>query len=116
MWGLLFKFEIDDMCEVLVLVVIEKLLQVGVIVKVFDLVVMEEMECCIGKQVIYCKDMYEVVIDVDVIVLMMEWKQFCMLSWVIICKVMKNFVVVDGCNIYDGEELKELGFIYFCIG
>ncbi|WP_317469707.1 UDP-glucose dehydrogenase family protein [Bacteroides hominis] len=116
MWGLSFKPETDDMREAPALVVIEKLLQAGAIVKVFDPVAMEETERRIGKQVIYCKDMYEAVIDADAIALMTEWKQFRMPSWVIIRKAMKNFVVVDGRNIYDGEELKELGFTYSRIG
>ncbi|MBG9213249.1 UDP-glucose dehydrogenase family protein [Bacteroides fragilis] len=116
MWGLSFKPETDDMREAPALVVIEKLLQAGAIVKVFDPVAMEETERRIGKQVIYCKDMYEAVIDADAIALMTEWKQFRMPSWAIIRKAMKNFVVVDGRNIYDGEELKELGFTYSCIG
>ena len=116
MWGLSFKPETDDMREAPALVVIEKLLQAGAIVKVFDPVAMEETERRIGKQVIYCKDMYEAVIDADAIALMTEWKQFRMPSWAIIRKAMKNFVVVDGRNIYDGEELKELGFTYSLIG
>ena len=116
MWGLSFKPETDDMREAPALVVIEKLLQAGAIVKVFDPVAMEEPERRIGKQVIYCKDMYEAVIDADAIALMTEWKQFRMPSWAIIRKAMKNFVVVDGRNIYDGEELKELGFTYSRIG
>ena len=115
-WGLAFKPETDDMREAPALVVIEKLLQAGAIVKVFDPVAMEETERRIGKQVIYCKDMYEAVIDADAIALMTEWKQFRMPSWAIIRKAMKNFVVVDGRNIYDGEELKELGFTYSRIG
>ena len=116
MWGLSFKPETDDMREAPALVVIEKLLQAGAIVKVFDPVAMEETERRIGKKVIYCKDMYEAVIDADAIALMTEWKQFRMPSWAIIRKAMKNFVVVDGRNIYDGEELKELGFTYSRIG
>ena len=116
MWGLSFKPETDDMREAPALVVIEKLLQAGAIVKVFDPVAMEETERRSGKQVIYCKDMYEAVIDADAIALMTEWKQFRMPSWAIIRKAMKNFVVVDGRNIYDGEELKELGFTYSRIG
>lgn len=116
MWGLSFKPETDDMREAPALVVIEKLLQAGAIVKVFDPVAMEETERRIGKQVIYCKDMYEAVIDADAIALMTEWKQFRMPSWAIIRKAMKNFVVVDGRNIYDGGELKELGFTYSRIG
>lgn len=116
LWGLSFKPETDDMRESPALVVIEKLLQAGAIVKAFDPIAMEETKRRIGETITYSKDMYEAVIDADGIALMTEWKQFRMPSWAIIHKAMRNHVVVDGRNIYDGEELKELGFIYSRIG
>lgn len=116
MWGLSFKPETDDMREAPALVVIDKLLKAGAVVNVFDPIAMDETKRRIGGGVTYCKDMYEAVIDADAIALMTEWKQFRMPSWAIIRKAMKNYVVVDGRNIYDGEELKELGFTYSRIG
>ncbi|WP_195375463.1 MULTISPECIES: UDP-glucose/GDP-mannose dehydrogenase family protein [Parabacteroides] len=116
LWGLSFKPETDDMREAPALIVIEKLLKAGVVINVFDPIAMDETKCKIGNVVSYCKDMYEAVIDADAIALMTEWKQFRMPSWAIIHKAMKNYVVVDGRNIYDGEELKELGFTYSRIG
>ena len=115
-WGLSFKPETDDMREAPALVVIDKLLKAGAVINVFDPIAMDETKRRIGDVVTYCKDMYEAVIDADAIALMTEWKQFRMPSWAIIRKAMKNHVVVDGRNIYDGEELKELGFTYSRIG
>ena len=116
LWGLSFKPETDDMREAPALVVIDKLLKAGAVINVFDPIAMDETKRRIGEAVTYCKDMYEAVIDADAIALMTEWKQFRMPSWAIIRKAMKNYVVVDGRNIYDGEELKELGFTYSRIG
>lgn len=116
LWGLSFKPETDDMREAPALVVIDKLLQAGAVVKAFDPIAMEETKRRIGDIITYSKDMYEAVIDADGIALMTEWKQFRMPSWAIIHKAMRNHVVVDGRNIYDGEELKELGFTYSRIG
>lgn len=116
LWGLSFKPETDDMREAPALVVIDKLLKAGAVINVFDPIAMDETKRRIGDVVTYCKDMYEAVIDADAIALMTEWKQFRMPSWAIIHKAMKNYVVVDGRNIYDGEELKELGFTYSRIG
>ena len=96
--------------------VIEKLLEAGATVKAFDPVAMAECKRRIGDTVTYCKDMYEAVIDADAVALLTEWKQFRMPSWAIIHKAMNNYIVVDGRNIYDSEELQELGFIYSRIG
>lgn len=116
LWGLSFKPETDDMREAPALVVIDKLLKAGAVINVFDPIAMNETKRRIGDVVTYCKDMYEAVIDADAIALLTEWKQFRMPSWAIIHKAMKNYVVIDGRNIYDGEELKELGFTYSRIG
>ena len=115
-WGLAFKPETDDMREAPALVVIEKLLEAGATVKAFDPVAMAECKRRIGDTFTYCKAMYEAVIDADAVALLTEWKQFRMPSWAIIHKAMNNYIVVDGRNIYDSEELQELGFIYSRIG
>lgn len=116
LWGLAFKPETDDMREAPALVVIQELLKAGATVKVFDPIAMEECKRRIGDVVSYCKDMYEAVIDADALALLTEWKQFRLPSWAIIHHAMKNHIIVDGRNIYDGEELKELGFTYSRIG
>lgn len=116
LWGLAFKPETDDMREAPALVVIDKLINDGVTVKVYDPIAMSE--CCqrIGNKVIYCKDMYEAVIDADALALITEWKQFRMPSWVVMKKVMAQPIVVDGRNIYDRIEVEQEGFIYIAIG
>lgn len=115
-WGLAFKPETDDMREAPALVVIKQLLEAGATVKVFDPIAIDECKRRIGDVVTYCKDMYEAVIDADAVALLTEWKQFRIPSWAIIHRAMKDYVVVDGRNIYDGEELKEIGFTYSRIG
>lgn len=116
MWGLAFKPETDDMREAPALVLIDLLLNAGVIVKVYDPIAMDECHRRIGDKVIYCKDMYEATVDADSLMLVTEWKEFRVPSWSVLKKVMRGHVVVDGRNIYDGEELKGNGFNYYKIG
>lgn len=115
-WGLAFKPETDDMREAPALVIIDKLLKSGAEVIVYDPIAMDECRRRIGDTVTYAKDMYEAVIDADAIALVTEWKLFRIPSWAIIHKAMKGNVIVDGRNIYDGDELKEIGFKYSRIG
>ena len=114
--GLAFKPETDDMREAPALVVIDKLLNDGATVRVFDPVAMDECKRRIGDVVTYCKNMYDAADGADVFALMTEWHQFRMPSWNVIKKVMTGNVVVDGRNIYDRQELEENGFIYTRIG
>lgn len=114
--GLAFKPETDDMREAPALVVIDKLLKDGAMVRVFDPVAMDECRRRIGDTVTYCKNMYDAADGADVFALMTEWRQFRMPSWNVIQKVMNGNVVVDGRNIYDRQELEKMGFVYTRIG
>lgn len=116
LWGLAFKPETDDMREAPALVVIEKLLEAGASVKVYDPVAMDECRRRIGDQVVYCKDMYDVVIDADALAVLTEWKEFRIPSWSVIKRVMKQPVLVDGRNIYSKDEVIAEGFEYAAIG
>lgn len=116
LWGLAFKPETDDMREAPALVVIEKLLEAGASVKVYDPVAMGECRRRIGDRVVYCKDMYDVVIDADALAVLTEWKEFRIPSWSVIKRVMKQPVLVDGRNIYSKDEVIAEGFEYAAIG
>lgn len=114
--GLAFKPETDDMREAPALIVIDKLLNDGAKVRVFDPIAIDECKRRIGDTVTYCKDMYDTANGADVFALMTEWRQFRMPSWNVIRKVMTGNVIVDGRNIYDRQELESLGFTYTRIG
>ena len=115
-WGLAFKPETDDMREAPALVLIDKIISVGASVKVYDPIAMPECKRRIGDKVVYCKDMYEAVVDVDTLLLVTEWKEFRMPSLEVLKKTMKNKVIIDGRNIYDAKEMVESGFDYYKIG
>lgn len=115
-WGLAFKPETDDMREAPALVVINRLLESGAEVVVYDPVAIDECKRRLGDKVKYAKDMYDAVIDADAIAMITEWKQFRVPSWSIIKKAMRGNIIVDGRNIYDPTELAEEGFEYHCIG
>jgi len=126
-WGLSFKPNTDDMREAPSLVLIDKLLRNGCKVRAFDPVSMHE-----AKQIVHSKmadlikadssnmyfanDIYDAVLDADALLLVTEWKEFRMPSWGVVKKSMKGTLVLDGRNIYDKNEMSELGFIYNSIG
>lgn len=116
MLGLAFKPETDDMREAPALVVIEKLVTDGAMVKVFDPVAMDESRRRIGNKVQYCENLYDAANEADCLVLMTEWRQFRMPDWNVLRKSMVGNVIVDGRNIWNREELEELGFVYTRIG
>ena len=116
LWGLAFKPETDDMREAPALVLIDKLIEAGASVKVYDPIAMDECKRRIGDKVVYATDMYDAVLDADALLLVTEWKEFRMPSWGVLKKTMKKVVVIDGRNIYEKSELQELEIVYACIG
>ena len=115
-WGLAFKPKTDDVREAPSLVVIDKLLEEGVSVKVYDPIAMDEVKKMYGDKVQYAADIYDATINSDAVILMTEWNEFRLPSWKIIKEQMNTPVVFDGRNIYNGQELRSLGFVYFSIG
>ena len=116
MWGLSFKPETDDMRESTALVMIDRLLEAGCTIRVYDPIAMDECKRRIGDKVTYCRDMYDAVLDADALLLLTEWKEFRLPTWGVIKKAMHKPLVIDGRNIFDIEELDENGFEYHCIG
>lgn len=116
LWGLSFKPETDDMREAPALVLIDRLLEEGCCIRVYDPAAMEECKRRIGDVVYYANDMYDAVLDADALLLITEWKEFRLPSWAVIKKTMSRLLVLDGRNIYDKKEMEELGFTYSCIG
>ena len=116
LWGLAFKPETDDMREAPSLILIDKLLNAGCKVRVYDPAAMTECRRRIGDSVCYATDMYDAALDADVLMLVTEWKEFRLPSWAVIKKAMRIPVLLDGRNIYEKKEIEELGFTYHCIG
>lgn len=116
LWGLAFKPETDDMREAPSLILIDKLLNAGCKVRVYDPAAMTECRRRIGDSVCYATDMYDAALDADALMLVTEWKEFRLPSWVVIKKAMRTPVLLDGRNIYEKKEIEELGFTYHCIG
>ena len=116
LWGLAFKPETDDMREAPGLVLIDKLLKAGCQVRAYDPAAMDECKRRIGDVIYYARDMYDAVLDADVLMLITEWKEFRLPSWAVVKKTMNQQIVLDGRNIYDKKEMEELGFLYSCIG
>ena len=116
LWGLSFKPETDDMREAPSLVIIDRLLKAGCIVKVYDPVAMTECKRRIGDVVTYCADIYDAAVDADAVLMLTEWNQFRVPSLSVLKKTMNSLVIIDGRNIYDAEYLAENGFTYYKIG
>lgn len=116
LWGLSFKPKTDDMREAPSLVIIEQLKALGATVRAYDPVAMEETKRILDDKIEYAKDEYDAIIDADALILVTEWSEFRMPNFRILEKLMNQKTIFDGRNVYDPEEMAEIGFTYYSIG
>ena len=60
--------------------------------------------------------MYDAVKGADAVLLLTEWRQFRIPAWQKVKSLMNTPLIIDGRNVFDGDELEDMGFIYYCIG
>ncbi|WPD23676.1 MAG: UDP-glucose/GDP-mannose dehydrogenase family protein [Candidatus Electrothrix scaldis] len=114
--GLTFKPETDDMRDAPALTILPALLEKGATVKAHDPKGMEEAKKYLPEGVEYASDAYEACEDVDAVVLMTEWNQYRALDFERLKASMKTPVFIDLRNVYDPENLNNLGFCYVGVG
>lgn len=115
-WGTSFKPETDDMRDAPSIKTIEKLLQLGCQVTVFDPIAMEEARCNFGTRITYATDQYEALHEADALFLLTEWKQFRLPNWSLVKELMRGNEIYDGRNIFNKESITQEGLRYFSVG
>ena len=116
MWGLAFKENTDDIREASSLDMIEELTNQGASVIAYDSAAMSNVKRAIGDKIEYGDDMYEILNDADVLLVVTEWSEFRNPKYGVIAEKLKNKAIFDGRNLYDLEDIKEKGFFYKSIG
>jgi UDPglucose 6-dehydrogenase len=113
--GLAFKPNTDDMREAPSVELIHLLQSEGAQLRAYDPVAMVNAEHYL-HDVTLCQDAYQVAGGADALVVITEWNEFKHLSLSKLRQVMRQPIIIDGRNIYNPEEMQELGFIYRGMG
>jgi len=113
--GLSFKPETDDMRESPATDIINKMLERGAIVRAFDPVAMDEASHILTG-IEYAKDEYDAIKDADVLVILTEWNQFRALNMEKVKELLRSPRIADLRNVYEPEDMRELGFEYVGVG
>ncbi len=113
--GLAFKPETDDMREAPSIDIIKGLLESGAKVRAYDPVAMIEAARVL-PDISFADDEYSAVTDADALVFVTEWNQFRALDMGKIRDLMRTPKIADLRNIYDPQDVKDLGFEYVGIG
>jgi UDPglucose 6-dehydrogenase len=115
-WGLAFKPNTDDIREAPALDIIQELLSLGAQVKAFDPEAMDNVKKVLGDKITFANKSYEALEGADALVIVTEWNEFRLPDFDRIGKLLPNKVIFDGRNLFDIEQMRELGFHYESIG
>jgi UDPglucose 6-dehydrogenase len=115
-WGLAFKPKTDDMREAPAVPIIRTLVEKGAKVQAYDPEAMDVARGIFGKQVTFVKKNYDALRGADALAVITEWQEFREPDFTRMRKLLKSPVIFDGRNIYQPEQMKELGFTYKSIG
>jgi UDPglucose 6-dehydrogenase len=117
-WGLAFKPNTDDMREAPSRVLMESLWREGAKLQAYDPVAMPQTEFHYGKRpdLQLSASAMEALANADALVIVTEWDEFRQADLSLIKSKLKTPVIFDGRNLFDPEQMLELGFKYYCIG
>lgn len=115
-WGLAFKPKTDDMREAPAIPIIKTLLEKGAKVQAHDPEAMPTAKGLFKSGVTYTTRNYDALKGADGLAILTEWQEFREPDFQKMRKLLKNPVIFDGRNIYQPDQMKELGFTYYSIG
>ncbi|ODN43422.1 UDP-glucose dehydrogenase family protein [Piscirickettsia litoralis] len=117
-WGLAFKPKTDDIREAPSRVLMEGLWQHGAKVQAYDPAAMNNIRAVYGERddLSLVKNAEAALQGADALIVVTEWAEFRSPDFKEIKNILKTPVIIDGRNIYDTEELQNLGIVYRCIG
>jgi UDPglucose 6-dehydrogenase len=113
--GLSFKPDTDDMRSAPSIELAHLLYNEGAVLRAYDPAAAENAQRLL-PEVRLCSDAYAVASDADALVVVTEWNEFKQLDKLRLRELMRQPYLIDGRNIYDGEEMRRLGFVYWGMG
>jgi len=77
---------------------------------------MENVKRKLGDKINYASNPYDALKDADALLISTEWNAFRSPDFEKMKQLMKQPVVFDGRNIYDLDQMRNHGFVYYSVG
>lgn len=116
LWGLSFKPDTDDIREAPALYMIDKLIEAGADVHVFDPEAMDNIKGIYYEKINFGANQYDILKDADALLIVTEWGAFRNPDFDKMNTYLKHPKIFDGRNLYGLDEMKNKGFYYESIG
>jgi len=115
-WGLSFKPNTDDMREAPSIKIINQLLNEGATVTAYDPEAMDVAKFYLRDQITYAPDEYSALEEAEALLIVTEWNEFRNPDFDMIKANLKNPLIFDGRNVFEPEQMKKNGFMYYSNG
>jgi UDPglucose 6-dehydrogenase len=116
LWGLAFKPNTDDIREAPALYMIDALTEAGATVHAYDPEAMPNVKQVVGDKIDFAQSQYDALENADALIIATEWSEFRTPEFEKISSALRSKVIFDGRNVYDREQMKQLGFFYESVG
>jgi UDPglucose 6-dehydrogenase len=70
----------------------------------------------LGNKITYAHTPYAALDDADALMIFTEWPQYRTPEFEKMALLMKSKVIFDGRNVYELDQMRELGYTYYSIG
>ncbi len=115
-WGLAFKPRTDDIRDAPALVLIDRLLKGGANLHVHDPEAMANVKAIYGDKLSYFDLPLDALKGAEALAIVTEWGEFRNPEFEDMRQRLRKPVIFDGRNLYNANQMKSLGFTYYCIG
>ena len=115
-WGIAFKPGTDDVREAPSITIMQALLEAGAAVQAYDPVAHETGHEVFGDRIGYSDSSYDALDGADALIICTEWSEFRTPDFGEIKRRLQVPVVFDGRNIFEPDEMRRLGFVYYSVG
>lgn len=118
LWGLAFKPNTDDMRAAPSRTLMEAVWEAGGSIRAYDPEALREAHRIYGdrKDLVLCDSPLDAIEGADALAVVTEWQEFRSPDFEVVVEKLSEPVVFDGRNIYDPDELAELGITHYGIG
>ncbi len=115
-WGLAFKARTDDVREAPAIAAIRRFREAGFTVQAHDPEANGTATDELGGDLRTFDDGYAALVGADALVVFTDWPEFRTPDFDAIGTQLRQKLIFDGRNLYDGQALADLGFTYVSIG
>lgn len=115
-WGIAFKPNTDDIREAPALYIIDALLEKGATVTAFDPEAMVNARQLLNNRIRFAESQYDALEQADALIIATEWNEFRTPDFDKIASLLKSKAIFDGRNLFDLQQMNNLGYYYVSVG